>query len=64
MQKQFMRVDCYTDRFIFANIILHKRAIRWILVASQVEMGKDECVSEVVAYELNLKVINYWREML
>ena len=29
------------------------------LIASQVEMGKDECVSEVVAYELNLKVINY-----
>ena len=27
-------------------------------------MRKDECVSEVAAYEGNLIVINYWREIL
>ena len=64
MRKQFMCVDCYTGRLTFSNIILHKRAIRWILVASQAEMRKDECVPEVVAYEWNLIVINYWREIL
>ena len=67
MRKQFMCVDCYTGRLTFSNIILHKRAIRWILVASQAEMRKDECVSEVVAYEAyewNLIVINYWRKIL
>ena len=64
MRKQFMCVDCYTGRLTFSNIILHKRAIRWILVASQAEMRKDECVQEVVASEGNLIVINYWREIL
>ena len=59
MRKQFMCVDCYTDRLTFSNIILHKRAIRWMLVASQAEKRKDECVSVVVAYEGNLVVINY-----
>ena len=44
VQKQFMWVDCYTGRLTFSDIILHKRAIRWILVASQAEMRKDECV--------------------
>ena len=64
MRKQFMCVDCYTGRLTFSNIILHKRAIRWILVASQAEMRKDECVPEVVAYEWNLIVINYLRGIL
>ena len=64
MRKQFMCVDCYTGRLTFSNIILHKRAIRWILVASQAEMRKDECAPEVVAYEWNLIVINYWRKTL
>ena len=64
MQKQFMCIDCYTGRLNFSNIIVHKRAIRWILVASQAEMKKDECVSEVVAYEGNLIVINYLRDIL
>ena len=64
MQKQFMCVDCYTRRLTFFNVSLHKRAIRWILVASQAEMRKDECVPEIVAYEWNLVVINYWREIL
>ena len=59
-----MCVDCYTGRLTFSNIILYKRAIRWILIASQAEMRKDECVSEVAAYEGNLIVINYWREIL
>ena len=64
MRKQFMCIDYYTSRLTFSNIILHKRAIRWILVASQAEMRKDECVPEVVAYEWNLIVMNYWREIL
>ena len=64
MQKSFMSVHCYTGRSIFSSIILHKRAIRWILVARQAEMRKDECVPEVVAYEENLIVINYWRGIL
>ena len=38
MRKQFLCVDCYTGRLTFSNIILHKRAIKWILVASQAEM--------------------------
>ena len=66
MRKQFMCADCYTGRLTFSNIILHKRAIRWILVASQAAMRKYECVSEVVQYEpyeWNLIVINYWREI-
>ena len=42
MGKQFMYVDCYTGRLTFSNIILHKRAIRWILVTSQTEM-KNVC---------------------
>ena len=58
MQKQFMCVDCYTGRLTISNIILHKRVIRWILVASQTEMRKDKFVPEVVAYEGNLVVIN------
>ena len=62
--KQFMCVDCYTHRLTFSNIIVCKRAIRWILAASQAEMRKDKCVPEVVAYEWNLIVINYWREIL
>ena len=57
MWKQFMCADC-------SKIILHKRAIRWILVASQAEIRKDEWVPEVLAYEWNLIVINYWREIL
>ena len=64
MQKQFMCVDCYTGRLTFSNIIVHKRAIRWILVASLAEMRKDECVPRVVAYEGKLIVRNYWREIL
>ena len=64
MRKQFTCVDCYTDRLAFSNIILHKTAIRWILVASQAGMRKDECVPKVVAYEWNLIVISYWREIL
>ena len=64
MREQFMYVDCYTGRLTFSNIILPKRAIKWILVASQAEMRKDECVPEVVAYEGNLIVINYWKEIL
>ena len=64
MQKQFMCVDCYTVRLTFSNIVLHKTAIRWILVASQAEMRKDKCVPEVVAYEGSLIVRNYWREIL
>ena len=52
MQKQFMCVDCYTGRLTFSNIILHKTAIRWILlVASQADMRKDEHVTGAVAYE-------------
>ena len=51
-----MSVDCYIGRLTFSNITLHKRAI---LVASQAEMRKDECMSEVAAYEWNLIVINY-----
>ena len=43
MRKQFICIDCYTGRLTFSNIILHKKAIRWILVASQAEMRKDEC---------------------
>ena len=42
MRKNVLCVDCYTGRLAFSNIILHKRAIRWILVASQAEMRKDE----------------------
>ena len=57
-------VDCYTGKFTLSNIILHKRAIGWTLVASQAEMRKDECMSLVVAYQRNLIVINYWREIL
>ena len=64
MQKPLMCVHCYTGRSILSSIILYKRAIRWILVARQAEMRKDECVPEVVAYEENLIVINYWREIL
>ena len=64
MRKQFMCVDCYTGRLIFFNIIRHNRAIRRILVASQAEVRKDDCVPEVVAYEWNLIVINHWREIL
>ena len=60
MQKQFMCVDCYTGRLTISNIILHKRVIRWILVASQTEMRKDKFVPEVAAYEGNLIVINYF----
>ena len=61
----FMWVYCYIGRFTSSNIILHKRAVRWILVASQAEMRKGECVPEVVAYESNLIVMmNYWREIL
>ena len=64
MRKQFMCVDCCTGRLTFSNIILHKRAIGWISIASQAEMRKEECVPEVVAYEWNLILINYWREIL
>ena len=64
MWKKFICVDCYTGRLTFSNILLHKRAIRWILVVSQAEMRKGECVSEVAAYEGHLIVINYWREIL
>ena len=64
MRKQFLCVDCYTGRLTFSNIILHKRAIRWILVASQAEMRKDKCMPEVLAYKWNLKAMNYWREIL
>ena len=67
MRKQFMCVDFYTGRLTFSNIILHKRAIRWILVASEAEMRKDEWLSKVVAYEAyewNLIVINYWGEII
>ena len=64
MQKQFMCVGCYTGRLTFSNIILHKRAIRWILVASQAEMRKDEYVPEVVTYEGSLILRNYWRGIL
>ena len=67
MRKQFMCVEFYTGRLTFSNIILHKRAIRWILVASQAEMRKDEWLSEVVAYEAyewTLIVINYWGEII
>ena len=38
MQKQFMCVDYYTGGLTFSNFILHKKAIRWILVDSQAEM--------------------------
>ena len=62
--KQLVCVDCYTGRLTFSNTILHKGAIRWILVVSQAEMRKGECVPEVVAYEENLIVINYWREII
>ena len=63
MWKQFMCVDCYTGRLTFSNIILHKRAIRCILVASQAEMRKNECVSEVVAYDININIhIYFWTE--
>ena len=44
MRKQFVCVDCYTGRLIFFNIIWYNRAIRRILVASQAEMRKDDCV--------------------
>ena len=64
MRKQFMCVDCYTGRLTFSNIILHKRAVRWILVASHAEMRKDKFVPEFVAYKWNLIIINYWREIL
>ena len=64
MRKQFMCVGCYTGRLAFSNVILQQRAIRWILVASQAETRKDGCVPEVVAYEGNLILINYWREIL
>ena len=64
MRKQFTCVDCYTGRLTFSNIILRKRVIRWIWVASQAETRKDKCVPELVAYEWNLIVINYWREIL
>ena len=64
MRKQFISVDCYTGRLTFSNIILHKRAIKWILVARQAEMRKGKCVPEVVAYEENLIVIYNWREIL
>ena len=64
MPIQFMCANCYTGRLTFSNIILHKRSIRWTLVASQAEMRKDECVRETVAYEWNLIVMNCWREIL
>ena len=64
IRKQFVCVDCCTDRLTFSNIILHKTATRWIFVASQAEMRKDECVAEVVEYEWNLIVMNYWRKIL
>ena len=60
---QFMCVDCYIGKFTLSNIILYKRAIRWTLVASQAETRKDECMIGAVAYEWNLIVINYWREI-
>ena len=40
MRKQFMCVDCYTGRLTFSNIILHKRAIGWISVASKLKWGR------------------------
>ena len=54
-----MCIDCYIGRLTFSNIILHKRVIRQILVPSQAEIRKDECVPEVVARDGNLIVINY-----
>ena len=64
LRKQFIWVDCYTGRLTFSNIILHKKAIRWILLASQAEMRKGKCVPDVVAYDWNLIVKNYWKEIL
>ena len=64
MRKQFMCADCYTGRLTFSNIILHKRAIKWILIASHPEIRKNECVPEVRAYEGNLVAVNYWRDIV
>ena len=63
-KSMFICVDCCTGRLISSNIILHKRTIRWILFTSQAEMRTAKCVSEAVAHQWNLIVINYWREIL